>query len=278
MDSSKLVSQLINTHKVASIISPLVEAVEVNKHTGSIPDLSLSNLLKTVIETGGEVYESLQDKNKDIVEMGLVPDKVFLILSKALRNSVILYNSQSLSLIKDDVIQMLDENIGFIQRYANDTESEVNPPNERSKEVKPQENIDLTGKEYALSSLSQIYMPIWLYHTNLYLSGMIDDEKLVELNNKVSSFFSSLLDRLMKRISEPQGRYSKEFKYSSMFLCSELIANVTHNFDKKLIKNKKQLDIYLDEPEVILSHLVKPVYACFVSMNSVMEETVFSER
>lgn len=271
MESSKLLSQLVNAHKVSSIIIPLSEAVEVNKRTQGIKGLSLASMLKHVIEVGGEIYESLLDKEQGIVESGQVPDKLFLVLAKSLRNSVILYNSQSLALIKDDITQLFSDNIEFIQRYGSTLDEAVNEHTEGVGK------FDKDLHDYVTSSMAQMFMPIWVYHTNLYTSGMVDDEELLKINREASSFMISLFDKLMKRMDEPQGKYSDAFKGSSMFVCAEMVANIMHDFGKKLIKNRAHLDAYIEDPEAVLSVLVKPIYACFISMNSVMKETIFKE-
>ena len=88
----------------------------------------MNELFSHVIETGGDIYETILDESKNgkLIDTGLVPDKLFFVLSKALRNCVILYNSASLSLIKDDIIDLFSNNIDFIQQYQNDTEIELN--------------------------------------------------------------------------------------------------------------------------------------------------------
>lgn len=276
METAKLISQLVNAHKVSSIIVPLSEAVEINKRTHGIKDLSLNELFSHVIETGGDIYETILDESKNgkLIDTGLVPDKLFFVLSKALRNCVILYNSASLSLIKDDIIDLFSNNIDFIQQYQNDTEIELNGKlSEQERKKLEQESFG-----YVTSSLSQAFMPIWLFHTNLYTSGFIKEDELVRLNRDASDYVVTVIDTIMKRLKSPQGKYSDAFSPSTMFICSEMIANITHSYNCKLIKNQKHLDVYITSPDKVLSSLLPAIYSCFSAMNDVVESAVFGKH
>ncbi len=278
----KYVNQLINAHKISMIIVPLIEAVEINKRTQGVEALELKSLLKQVIETGGELYQGLLDESEQLVDTGLVPDKLFLTLSKSLRNSIVLYNSSSLSLVKDSIADLFEDNIEFIQRYQNESSDPVNVNGrndaalESARRKERQESIG-----YVSGALSEMFMPIWLFHTNLYTSGLIDESSMVELNQKTSKYLVDIMDTMLERLKSSQGKMSKDFELNSVFLCAEMIANVLHNYNGKLIKNRDSLNAYMKDPEKTLSAIVPALYANFTLLNEVAGgalSSMFSEQ
>lgn len=280
MIDTKYVSQLVNAHKVSGLLIPLIEAVEINRVTRGVDRLSVKDLLKHVVESGGEIFQSLLDENDRVLDTGLIPDKLFLTLSKSLRNNIVLYNNPSLSLVKDDMIDLFDSNIDFIQRYKNDAIEEVvknsngkTPENEKKRSA--QEALG-----HASGAISQMFMPVWVFHTNLYTSGFLDEESLTELNRRASNYLVKVLDTIVKRMGSSHEKCESMFKIDTLFICAEMIANIIHDYNRKLIKNKKELENYIENPEKTLSRLVPAIYSNFSVLNKIAEETlsdVFSE-
>lgn len=266
--STRYINQLVNAHKISLILVPLIEAIEINKRTAGVDDLSLDDLLKKVIDTGGDIYQDLLEGDT-LLDVGLVSDKLFLTLSKSLRNNIVLYNSPSLSLIKEEMIDMMKEHSGFIQKYQNLAfVKDVGSEKLSKLEVRQAKQY---SQSYIVGGLSQMFMPIWTFHTNLYTSNIIDEEKLTLLNMEASSYIVKAMDLILDKISMSQGAYSKEFSGTSVFLCAEMIANVLHDFNGKLIKNKSSLDAYLKDPESILSKLLPALYSNFRILNKSAE-------
>jgi hypothetical protein len=270
----KYISQLVNSHKLSAILIPLIEAVEINKRNGVIDNLHPKDLLKHVIEVGGELYQELLDDNSDIAETGLVADKLFLTLAKALRNSIVLYNSPSLSLMKDEISNMFDENINFIQSYQNTNEKLLYGESGERLSAREKSDRKQYAMGYSLSALSQMFMPIWLFHTNLYTSGLIDEEGIVELNSEVSSYMVLVLKTLMEKMKTSHGENSEEFEVNSLFLCAEMCSNVLYDYHGKLIKNKANLEQYILDPKVVLSKIVPALYANFATLNDALFTTM----
>jgi hypothetical protein len=268
---TKYVSQLVNAHKIAAMLVPLIEAVEINKRTQGARPVTPSDLLKHVVEVGGELYQGLLDKNEQLVDMGLIPDKLFLTLSKSLRNSIVLYNSPSLSLMKDEIASLFDENIEFIQRYQNSALRDVNTSSNTPAALYEQKRARQEAIGYAAGALSQLFMPLWLFHTNLYTSGYIDEERVADLNKASSGYLVVFMNTILERMNVSQGDYAAEFRMSSIYLCSDMISNCVYDFHKKLIKNKSELDAYIEDPAKTLAKIVPAVYSSFNVMNSAAE-------
>jgi len=273
--STRYINQLVNAHKISLILVPLIEAIEINKRTAGVDDLSLDDLLKKVIDTGGDIYQELLDGDT-LLDVGLVSDKLFLTLSKSLRNNIVLYNAPSLSLIKEELTDMMKEHNGFIQKYQN--LAFINDVgNSRLSKFEERQS-----KQYSLSyivgGLSQMFMPIWTFHTNLYTSNIVDEEKMTTLNLEASDFVVKSMDLILDKISSSQGSYSKDFYGSSVFLCAEMIANVLHDFHGKLIKNNSSLNAYLENPESILSKLLPALYSNFMILNKSAENILAKSK
>jgi hypothetical protein len=267
--NTKYINQLVNAHKVSAFLVPLVEAMEINKRTSGVDNLSLPDMLKTVIETGGEVYQEILDEEA-LVDTGLIPDKLFQVLAKTLRNNIVLYNSASLALIKDDMVKMFTKNIDFLQKYQNLGFEKV-----AGGQSAPSKIDAIRERQYsmghAVSALSQMFMPVWIFHTNLYTSALIDEDKMADLNMEVSSYLINILDVLMKKMESSQSKYFKDFKINSLFLCSEMIANLMHDYNGKIIKNKESLNEYIESPIDLISELVPAMYASFSALNKAAE-------
>jgi hypothetical protein len=260
----KYVSQLLNTHKVVGILMPLMEAVEINRRSGGIEDLNIDDLMKHVIGTGSEIYQRLLDKVDDVVEPGLVADKLFLSLAMTLRNGIVLYNNPSLELMKDDLLGLFETNMDFIQRYQNDAEKALNKGELTEAEKK---NAKQEALGFAVSSLSQMFMPVWIFHTNLYTSGLINEDKMAYLNREAGNVLVEMMGLILKRMEVSHGKYNDMFKISSVKTCGELFAYTLNDYHNKLVKNKTALDAYIDDPVKMISKLTPAIHASFTALN-----------
>jgi hypothetical protein len=267
--------QLVNTHKVAAIIMPLIEAVEINKRSGGIKNLQVKDLLKQVIETGSEIYQALLDEENLVVDTGLVSDKLFVSLAMSLRNSVVLYSNASLALMKDEMISVFKAHSTFIQEYQNDFVLGKSV-NGMSDPEKVSEHAKKEALNYILPALSKIYMPIYLFHTNLYTSGFVDAVKVAKLNHETFGYITDVLSAMVRRVSSSQGENDNYFKESSLVMCSDLITHVLRDYHRKLANNEKTLRAYIASPLAELEKLVPVLYANFQLLNSESERALTS--
>lgn len=271
-DDQRALQQLINTHKVTSIILPLIEAVEINRRSGTIQNLSASTLLKQVIEVGSELYQVLIDDD-GIVETGLVSDKLFVALSMSLRNSIVLYNNPSLALMKDEMLSVFKDNIEFIQRYQNKFVSERSINQEHTTETDAAKlKQDALG--YILPAFSRMFMPVYLFHTNLYTSGFISEAKLAECNKEVFAYCIDVVEKLVDRISKAQGKADVLFRANTLVMCSDMLAYVLRDYHRKLIKNEAVLKGYIENPIQGIERLVPSLYANFKVLNDETEKAL----
>jgi hypothetical protein len=271
-DDQKVLQQLINTHKVTSIIMPLIEAVEINRRSGTIQNLHTRDLLKQVIEVGSEIYQVLLDDDC-IVETGLVSDKLFVALSMSLRNSIVLYNNPSLALMKDEMLSVFKDNIEFTQRYQNSFSSEK----QLNKESITEEDAIKQKQEalgYVLPAFSRMFMPIYLFHTNLYTSGFINETKLAECNKEVFSYCIEVVEKLVDRISKAQGSADALFRVNTLVMCADMFAYVLRDYHRKLIKNENVLKEYIGTPTQGIERLVPSLYGNFKVLNDETEKAL----
>lgn len=274
-DENFALQQLVNTHKVAAIVMPLLEAVEINKRSGAIKGLSVSTLLTQVVEVGSEIYQALLDDDGLVLDTGLVSDKLFVTLAMSLRNSVVLYSNPSLSLMKDEFISTFKAHGDFIQQYQNEFVSEK-LSNGSIYTPKEKEQAKRDALNYILPALMKVYMPIYLFHTNLYTSGFADELKVTELNLATFKFVSDLVVVLVERVSSSQGKHDIYFKEDSLFMCSEMISQILRDYHRKLSSNEKKLHEYIRAPLTCLESLVPVIYAHFQLLNTESERALKS--
>ena len=84
MDMEEQINKLINAHKLGQIITPLTEAVEINRHTGGIKDLSLSNMFDEVLRASAQSYEAALKDGEGLPDMSAISDSIFISFSRAL--------------------------------------------------------------------------------------------------------------------------------------------------------------------------------------------------
>jgi len=271
-DDQRVLQQLINTHKVTSIIMPLIEAVEINRRSGTIQNLHTRDLLKQVIEVGSEIYQVLLDDDC-IVETGLVSDKLFVALSMSLRNSIVLYNNPSLALMKDEMLSVFKDNIEFTQRYQNSFTSEKQLNEESiTDEHAIKQKQEALG--YVLPAFSRMFMPIYLFHTNLYTSGFINETKLAGCNKEVFSYCIEVVEKLVDRISKAQGNADALFRVNTLVMCADMFAYVLRDYHRKLIKNENVLNEYIGNPTQGIERLIPSLYGNFKVLNDETEKAL----
>jgi hypothetical protein len=267
-DDVKYVSQMVNAHKVANLLVPLIEAIEINHKTEMVDDADLGKLLKSVIETGGRIFESISDKN-EFSDTSLISDKLFITLSKSLRNSVVLFNSTSLQMMESEIMDVFDENADFLSSFC---EAGMKDVGDRAGQMSDTERLkmkmDVQG--HVVGALSRMFMPVWLFHTSLRTANVVkDSDKIVELNVRASGFLFDILDRMVQKLVDKDDKVSSLFYLNGLSMSADIITSTVHDFNSKLIKNKSHLEQYLEDPEKILSLLVEPISANFAAMNKV---------
>jgi hypothetical protein len=267
-DEIKYVSQIMNAHKIGNILVPLIEAVEINHKTEMVDGADLNKLFQSVIETGGRIFETLSD-NKELSDTSQMSDKLFIALAKSLRNSVVLFNSTSLQMMESEIMDVFDDNAKYISSFCEAGMKDIgNRAGKMSEVERVRMEMDVQG--HVIGSLSKMFMPIWLFHTSLRTANVIKDtEKLLDLNIQASSFFFEILDKMVGKIVDKEDKHSSMFYLNGLSMSADLITSTVHEFNAKLIKNKKQLNQYIEEPESILTLLIEPISANFSAMNKV---------
>ena len=275
-NEQKYLSQMVNAHKVANILMPLVEAVEINKHTESVDKVDVKTLFKNVIETGGRISETLAESH-NFTDTSLISDKLFLTLAKSLRNSVVMFNATSLQLIESEVLDVFDECAPFLSSFCSEAMKDISSRGGQLPDVeKMRVEMDIQG--HVVGALMRMFMPVWLFHTSLRTSGHVkDSETIVELNVRVSKFLIELLFKMTAKISNKESSVSSMFYMNGLTVAAEIITTSVHEYNTKLVKSPQHLSQYLSSPESILQALVEPISANFSTMNSVIK-TVLSGK
>lgn len=239
---------LINNIKLASIMSPLIEAIEINKRTEGVPGLTASELFKAVIETGTEICENLEKdkKNSDVQKDST--DLVFLTLALCIRNSTVLYNCPNLNMVREEVIRLLKDNAPAIS------------------------SLDFTNRNTlssaALISLSHLHMPTILFHSNLYTSGLIDLDKMNELNIKCSEKITQVYAEALKTLCINDD----SLKCSLAYVLADSGAKMLNEYHLKIIKSKSSLFDYISEPETVLTKIINAIQGGWVILSEVTQD------
>ncbi|MEG3764887.1 hypothetical protein [Alteromonas sp. 14N.309.X.WAT.G.H12] len=273
----KYMSQMVNAHKVANILMPLIEALEINHNTESIAHVSLPDLLKCVVETGGKIVESLSERH-NFTDTSLISDKLFLTLAKSLRNSVVMFNMTSLQLMESEIKDVFDECAPFLTSFCAEAIKDVSERHARISEVE-RTKLEMDIQGYVIGSLSRMFMPVWLFHTSLRTSGHITGvDTIVDLNVDASRFLFELLFKMVEKVTAKKQPDDIMFYSNTLFLASEIITTSVHDFNHKLVKNQKSLERYLASPSEILQVLVEPISANFIAMNNVTKSILAKRK
>jgi hypothetical protein len=262
MSEIKHISQLVNAHKVSSILLPLIEACEINRRQQSVKQMELSDLFKEVIETSKSLMQSIADERGDLFSSETLPDQLLMVMSKTLGNSVILYNQPSLSMFFDDAVALLKRCHSDIYLMAGHKES-------ASQEEREKVDGFLAGE------ILEAVMPVLLFHTNLYVSGILKtQEDLKDLNDKACLFMVEMIGRIIGKFKEEQGRHDSVVSQSNISITASICSHVVKDYQGKLIKNKDSLRAYVDNPQSVLSKLVPAIVTNINTMNQVVHSVI----
>lgn len=252
---------LVNNLKMAAILSPLLEAVEINKRTEGVSGLNASDMFRDVIETGSDIYQQLLVKNNKIQESGLVSDKLFLLLALCLRNSTVLYNSPSLSVIKDDIINLFHENADFIQQYP----SQVTGRKEKAEDTIP------SSAPCAISAMAAMFIPVWLFHSNIFTSGLISLEQMNELNSRVCFYLKNSVEKVSDILPKEA---HPALRAHIFYLCAESASKILVDYQIKLLKSKPVMFQYIKEPEIAMSRILPVMNSAWSTLNELTQQSM----
>lgn len=245
--STQGLNALVNNIKMANILSPLLEAVEINKRTEGVQGLNASDMLRDVIATGTEIYQKVA--SKDGATASLLGDQIFMLLALCLRNSTVLYNSPSLDVIKDDLVQLINENKAVLHQAINSDEDESTLPPSTS---------------LGISALTTLFIPVWLFHSNIFTSGLVNLEKLNDLNSKVCLFLSQAIEKI-HNLSEKD--LPQDIKAHLHYLCAEVSSKIMVDYQLKLLKSKSVMLEYIDDPIPIMERLLPVLHSTWGTLN-----------
>ena len=260
MDMEEQINKLINAHKLGQIITPLTEAVEINRHTGGIKDLSLSNMFDEVLRAGAQSYEAALKDGEGLPDMSAISDSIFISFSRALRNNAVMFNNPSLQMIQDDVSQLIKSHHGFMSNFI-----EKNRKSEAS-------NHTIRGE--IVSGMLLAFTPMWRFHLSLYISGFIGNEKLAELNINVGNFLINVVTTIIDKSVKKQDKEQNMLKAHYFKICANIVGLSLHEYQTKLIKNKDKLGDYVKEPERLMNKLVPVIYSHFVTFEKGIDDAV----
>lgn len=261
--SNDPIHALVNNFKLATILTPLLEAVEINKRTEGIQGLNASDMFKDVIKTGVEIYQQvIRDKGEQHYSDQL-PDMLFILLSLALRNTAVLYNSASLDTIKDDIVMLLKENSDFIKRFQQNSTSISHDKNKDAA-------LDAAACS-AMSSLSTMFIPVWLFHSNIFTAGLINLDKMNDLNARVCFFLKTSIEEL---IDVAGSKCSPTLRTYIFFLCAESAAKVLVDYQIKILKSKALVLQYIENPESVIVNILPVMQSAWVTLNELTQQSM----
>lgn len=262
MSELKHISQLVNAHKVSAILLPLIEACEINRRQQSVKQMELPDLFKEVVEKSKQVMQAIAEERGDLFSSETLPDQLLMVMSKALGNSIILYNQPSLSMFYDDAIALLKK-----------CHSEIYLTAGHKDKTGQQERESIEG--FLAGEILQAVMPVLLFHTNLYTSGIIKSQgDLQELNNRACLFVVEVIKRIIARFQGEQGKQDYIVSQSNISITATICAHVIKDYHSKLIKNKDSLKAYMENPEVTLGKLVPAIVTNINTMNQVVQTVI----
>lgn len=263
MSELRDISQLVNAHKVSAILLPLIEACEINRRQQSVKQMELPELFGEVVETGKLIMQELSREKGDLFQMDELPDHLLMVLSKALGNSVILYNQPSLSLFYDDAISIFKAcKVDLECLIALSGSGDNSKANQKT-------------ESFVVACLLDAMLPVLLFNANLFLSGIVrNQQELNELNQKSCAFMIEMINRIISKFEVEQGKHNSLVKESNVSLTCTICAHSVKDFQSKLIKNKSSLKSYIDNPSSILAKLIPAIISNINAMNHVVASVI----
>lgn len=248
--NNKPLNTLVNNIKLANIIAPLIEAIEINKRTEGVPGLTASELLKEVIEAGTFIYEQVAKDGKNNNLPQEAPDLIFITLALCLRNSTVLYNCPNLNMVREEVVRLIQDNSRAI--------ASLNLGNRDS-------------LHNAVSiSISHLHMPTILFHSNLYTSGLISLDKMNDLNIQCSERITAIYLDAVKALCISES----SIKLNIAHILADSGSKMLSEYHLKIIKSKSALFEYIDSPDSILLKIMNAIQGAWVVLSDVTQESM----
>jgi hypothetical protein len=227
----------------SSVATPLLEAIEIHRNVYSNKELSLNDLLNKVIQSTSNVLDKLEESK--VTNISELNNRVMLTISVALRNNIVLYNSTDVSLIEEQITNMLS---------STDSLSII----------KPDSGL------FRVECLVEIFSPFINFHTGLFFSGIIDEETMIKLNAMSSKFVSHFFFDILQQINNQQGK--SQHPLCNEFLLTQVFKGVVVELLRELRDGEVDPLVYTKKTEDFFDILKKRIILNFSQLNKVIRE------
>lgn len=252
--------QLVSVHKVAHILSPLLEVITVNQRVKSVDHFDLVNAFGEIAKNGQKLHKAYAEStSQDITDQDVIVDKLMSVLSHAMVNEIILYNNPSIDMFANILEEVIVKHCNLIQDKV---EKSVGAEYQNDKYVLAQ------NTSYVIDGISTLFESTWFFNNNLYISGIVKTDKMVELTLSVTDILISVVFKMINNVHY-DNKNASPLVLSTFSLSCKSVAFAMSQFQSRLIKNKGDVLSYVEEPEKYIEKMIP----LFISNFSVMNDS-----
>jgi hypothetical protein len=264
MDSKEVAfHQLLAVHKVAHTLSPLLEVISSNQRLNAVDHFNLVDAFGDIAKNSQKLLKIYSDNaGFELKPEDVIVDKLMAVLSQALANEILLYNNPSIDMFSSIFGEVISKNAEVIHQK---TEKVLGDDYQNDKFALAQ-NV-----AYVMDGVSQLFSSVWFFNNNLYISGLLSHDSMVELTLSVNETLTDVVFKMMDNVQN-DNKFAAHLSLSTFSLCCKSVSFAMSQFQSRLIKNKNDVSAYIEEP----SKYIEQMLPLFISNFSVMNDSAKS--
>ena len=257
--------QLVSVHKVAHTLSPLLEVVSINQRLHSVDHFNLVDAFGDIAKNGQKILKSFSESaNFEIKAEDVIVDKLMSILSHAMANEILLYNNPSIDMFSSVFEEIITKHAEVIhQKVEKAVGSDV------------QNDNYLVAQNVAcvIDGISSLFESVWFFNNNLYLSGLVNSEKMVDLSLSSTNVLVEIVFKMIKNVHN-DNKIAAPLVLSTFSLSCKSVAFAMSQFQTRLIKNKTDVLSYIDNPDKYIEQMIPLFVSNFSVMNDAAKDVI----
>jgi len=257
--------QLVSVHKVAHTLSPLLEVVSINQRLHSVDHFNLVDAFGDIAKNGQKILKSFSESaNFEIKAEDVIVDKLMSILSHAMANEILLYNNPSIDMFSSVFEEIITKHAEVIhQKVEKAVGSDVQNDN----------YLVAQNVAYVIDGISSLFESVWFFNNNLYISGLVNSEKMVDLSLSSTNVLVEIVFKMIKNVHN-DNKIAAPLVLSTFSLSCKSVAFAMSQFQTRLIKNKTDVLSYIDNPDKYIEQMIPLFVSNFSVMNDAAKDVI----
>lgn len=257
--------QLVSVHKVAHTLSPLLEVISVNQRLNSIDHFSLVDAFGDIAKNGQKIFRAYSEAaDFEIKTEDVIVDKLMSILAHAMSNEMLLYNNPSVDMFSSVFEEIITKHADVIHQKVEKAVGD---------EFQNDNYVIAQNVAYVIDGIGSLFESVWFFNNNLYISGLLNSEKMVELTLSVTQTLMNVVFKMISNIHN-DNKVASPLVLSTFSLSCKSVSCAMSQFQTRLIKNKGDVLSYIENPDRYIEKMMPLFVSNFTVMNDSAKEVI----